>query len=141
VTIQHPTQITSCPNLLAPVRQLSFNSRNSRLSFSQAKRLFTVEHCLASRSYLTCQNAFCYILLDSPVWNISTVSRLANCFRGTEGLRDRNRSHRPSVISDDSLNDIRQALLSSLRKSPSKLHLQSLLCYRRVHKAKKGFKT
>jgi hypothetical protein len=32
VTIQQPTQVTSCCNLLAPVRQLSSDSRSTRMS-------------------------------------------------------------------------------------------------------------
>jgi hypothetical protein len=58
VTIQEPTQVTSCCNLLALVRQLSFNSRSASMSFSQVQRMFVVEHYLASRSYLTYQNEF-----------------------------------------------------------------------------------
>jgi hypothetical protein len=33
VTIQEPTQVTSCCNLLAPVRQLSSNSRSEGYPF------------------------------------------------------------------------------------------------------------
>jgi hypothetical protein len=86
VTIQEPTQVTSCCNLLAPVRQLSFNSRSVRMSFSQVQRVFIVEHYLASRSYLTCQNEFRDTFPDSPVQNKSTVSRLVNRFRDTGTL-------------------------------------------------------
>jgi hypothetical protein len=84
VTIQEPTQVTSCYNLLAPVLQLSSNSRSARMSFSQVQRVFIVEYCLVSRSYLTCQKEFRDTFLDSPVTNKSTVSRLVNCFRDTE---------------------------------------------------------
>jgi hypothetical protein len=80
VTIQKPTQVTSCCNLLAPVRQLSFNSRSARMSFSQVQRVFIVERYLASRSYLTCQNEFRDTFSDSPVPNKSTISRLVNRF-------------------------------------------------------------
>jgi hypothetical protein len=69
VTIQEPTQITSCCNLLAPVRQLSSNSRSARMSFSQVQRVFIVEHYLASRAYLTCQKEFSDTFPDSPVPN------------------------------------------------------------------------
>jgi hypothetical protein len=92
MTIQEPTQVTSCCNLLAPVRQLSSNSRSVRMSFSQAQRVFIVEHYLASRSYLNCQNAFTDIFPDSPVPNKSTVSRLVNRFSDTGSMQDRNRS-------------------------------------------------
>jgi hypothetical protein len=44
VTIQEPTQVTLCCNLLSPVGQLSSNSRSARMSFSQAQRVFIVEH-------------------------------------------------------------------------------------------------
>jgi hypothetical protein len=92
VTIQEPTQVTSCCNLLAPVRQLSSNSRSGRMSFSQVKRVFTVEHYLASRSYLTCQNEFRDTFPDSVVPSKSTISRLVNRFRDTGSVQDRNRS-------------------------------------------------
>jgi hypothetical protein len=86
VTIQEPTQVMSCYNLLASVRQLSFNSRSARMSSSQVQRVFIVEHCPASRSYLTCQNEFRDIFPDSPVPNKSTISRLVNRFRDTGTL-------------------------------------------------------
>jgi hypothetical protein len=89
MTIPEPTQVTSCCNLLAPVRQLSFNSRNARMSFSQAQRVFIVEHYLASRSYVTCQNEFRDTFLDSPVPSKSTVSclvkRLRHCRNSSPG--------------------------------------------------------
>jgi hypothetical protein len=83
VTIQEPTQVTSCCNLLAPVRQLPSNSRSVRMSFLQVRRMFIVEQCLASRSYLTCRNEFRDAFPDPPVPNKSTVSRLVNRFRDT----------------------------------------------------------
>jgi hypothetical protein len=101
VTIQEPTQVASCCNLLAPVRQLSFNRRSARMSFSQVQRVFIVQHYLASRSYLTCQNEFRDTFPYSPVPNKSTISRLVNRFRDTGSVQDRNRSGRPSVLSDD----------------------------------------
>jgi hypothetical protein len=51
-------EVTSCCNMLTPVRQLSSNSRSSRMCFSQMQWVLTVEHYLASRFYLTCQNEF-----------------------------------------------------------------------------------
>jgi hypothetical protein len=97
--------------------------------FSQVQRVFIDEHYLASRSYLTCQNEFMDTFPDSPVPKKSTVSRLVNCFRGTGSVQDRNRSGRPSVLSDDSLDDIRQTLFRTARKSLRKLSLQSGLSY------------
>jgi hypothetical protein len=140
LTIQELTQVTSCRNLLAPVRQLSFNSRSARMSFSQVQRAFIVEHYLASRSYLTCRNEFRDTFPDSPVSNKSTVSRLVNRFHDTGSAKDRNRSTLNSVLSEDSLDDIRQTLLRSPWKSLRKLFLQSGFSYGSVHKAKKTLK-
>jgi hypothetical protein len=67
--------------------------------------------------------------------NKSTISRLVNRFRDTGGVQDRNRPGRPSVLSDDSLDDIRQNLLRSPLKSLRKLSLQSGLSYGSAHKA------
>jgi hypothetical protein len=86
VTIQEPTQVTLRCKLLAPVRQLSLNSRSARMSFSFVQRVFIVEHYLASRSYLTFQNEFRDIFPDSPVPNRSTISRLVNRFQDTGDL-------------------------------------------------------
>jgi hypothetical protein len=102
-----------------------FNSRSIRMYFSQLQRVFIVEHYLPSPSYLTCQNEFRDTFIDSTVTNKSTISRLVNRFRDTGSVLDRNRSGRPSVTSDNSLNDIRQTLLRSPRKSLRKLSLQS----------------
>jgi hypothetical protein len=70
---------------------MSSNSRSARMSFSQVQRVFIVEHYLASRSYLTCQNEFRDTFPNSPVPNKSTISRLVNRFRDTESVQDRNR--------------------------------------------------
>jgi hypothetical protein len=56
------------------------------------QQVFIVEHNMASRSYLTCQNAFRDAFPDSPVPNKSAVSRLVNCLRDTGSVQDRNRS-------------------------------------------------
>jgi hypothetical protein len=41
VTVQQHTRVRSCCHVLAPVRQLSFNSRNARMSFTCAANV----HC------------------------------------------------------------------------------------------------
>jgi transposase len=115
VTIQEPTQVTSCCNLLASP-SVVFQQSKSKMSFSQVQRLFIIEHYLASRSYFTCQNEFRDTFPDSPLSNKSTIYRLVNRFRDTGSVQDSNRSGRPLVLSDDSLNDIRQTLLRSPRK-------------------------
>jgi hypothetical protein len=56
------------------------------MSFSQVQPVFIVEHYLASRSYLTCQNEFRDTFPDSPVPRKSTISRLVNSFRDTGTL-------------------------------------------------------
>jgi hypothetical protein len=102
--------------------------------------VFIVEHHLASRSYLTCQNEFRDTFPDSPVPNKSTISRLVNRFRDTGSVQDRNRSGRPSMLRDNSQDDIRKTLLRSPRKLLRKLSLQSGLSYGSVHKATKILK-
>jgi hypothetical protein len=76
---------------------------------------------------LTCQNEFRDTFPDSSVPNKSTVSRLVNRFRDTGSVQVSKSSGRPSVLSDDSLDDIRQTLLCSL--SLRKHSLQSGLSY------------
>jgi hypothetical protein len=80
LTIQEPTLVTSCSNLLAPVRQLFSNSRSARMFFSQAQRVSIVEHYLASHSYFTYQNEFRDAFPDFSVPNKSTISRLVKPF-------------------------------------------------------------
>jgi hypothetical protein len=129
VTIQEPTQVTSCCNLFGPVCQLSSNSRIAKMSFSQVQRVFIVEHYLASRSYLTCHSEFRDTFPDSPVPNKSTISRLVNRFRDTGSVQDRNRSGRPSVLSGNSLDNIRHTSLRSPWQSLKNISLQSGLSY------------
>jgi hypothetical protein len=90
------------------------------MSLSQVQRVFIVEHYLASCSYLTCQNAFRVTFPDSPVPNKNTLSHLVNRFRDTGSVQDRNRSGRPSVLCDDSLDDIRRTLLTLSTKVTEK---------------------
>jgi hypothetical protein len=73
--------VTPCCNPLAPVCQLSSGSRSARMCFSQVQQVFIVEHYLASRSYLTCQNEFSNTFPDSPVPTKSAISRMVNRFR------------------------------------------------------------
>jgi hypothetical protein len=110
------------------------------MSFSQMQRVFIVEHYLASRTYLTCQNEFRDTFPDSPVPNKSTISRLVNRFRDTGSVQDRNRSGRPSVLSYDSLDDILQTLLRSPGKSLRNPSLQSEFSCGSVHKTTKILK-
>jgi hypothetical protein len=78
----------------ALVRHLSLNSVSVRMSFSEVQRVFIVERCLASGSYLTCQDVLRDTFPDFPVTNGLTVSRLVNCFRDAGSVQDRNCSGR-----------------------------------------------
>jgi hypothetical protein len=99
--------------------------------FRKCKRVFTVEHCLASRSYLTCRNEFRDTFPDSFVPFKSTLCRLVNRFRDRESVEERKLSGRSSVLNDD-LEEIRQTLLYSPRKPPRKLSFKSGSSCRRV---------
>jgi hypothetical protein len=65
-------------HLLAPIRQLSSNSRNARIFVTRVQWVFIVEHYLAPLSYLSCQNKFMDTFPDCSVPSKSTVSRLIN---------------------------------------------------------------
>jgi hypothetical protein len=64
-----------------------------------------------------CQNAFRNSLPDSVVPDKSTIQRLVERFRETRNIGEKRRSGRPSVLSNDSLENIRARLLQSPRKS------------------------
>jgi hypothetical protein len=53
---------------------------------SEVQLVFIVEHYLASRSYLTCQNKFTDTFPDSPVPNKSIISLLVKSIRDTGTL-------------------------------------------------------
>jgi hypothetical protein len=63
-----------------------------------------------------------------------------NRFRDIGSVQDRIRPGRPSVFNDDSLDDVRQTLLSSPQKSLGKLSLQSGLSNGSEHKTTKILK-
>jgi hypothetical protein len=71
--------------------------------FPQDQRVFTLEHHFSTRSYAECQNAFRNYFPDSVVTNKSTVQRLVERFRDTGSIGEKRRSGRPSVLSNDSL--------------------------------------
>jgi hypothetical protein len=103
--------------------------------------MFTVEHYLASRSYLMCPHECRDVLTDFPVPNKSTDNISSGKPFAYEWKRAyRNFSGRAWVSTDDSLGDIRQALLSSLRKSPREFSLQSGFSYGSLHKVIKILK-
>jgi transposase len=71
------------------------------------------------------QNAFRNSFPDSVVSNKSTIQRLVERFRETGNTGEKRRSGRPSVLSNDSLEDIRARLFQSPRKSLRKLSQQT----------------
>jgi hypothetical protein len=77
---------------------------------------------------------------DSVVPNKSTIQRLVEGFRETGSIGEKRRSGRPSVLSNDSLEDIRVRLLQSRRKSLRKLSQQTGMTYGSVQRATKRLK-
>jgi hypothetical protein len=71
------------------------------------------------------------------VQNKSTLQRLVERFRETRSIGEKRRSGRPSVLSNDSLEDIRAHLLQSPRKSLRKLSQQTGMTYGAVQRATK----
>jgi transposase len=83
--------------------------------FSQDQRVFILEHYFSTQSYAECQNTFRNSFPYSVEPNKSTVERLVDRFRETGSIGEKRRSGRPSVLSNDSLEDIR-ALTSVSKK-------------------------
>jgi transposase len=65
----------------------------------------------------------------------STFQRLGERFRETWSIVEKRRSGRPSVLSNDSLEDIRESLLQSPRKSLRNLSKQTGMTYGSVQRA------
>jgi hypothetical protein len=76
-----------------------FKQRSAKMSISQVQRMFTVRHCLASRSYLTGQNVCSDRHYDSPAPNKSKISRIVNGFCEPGSVQDK-LSGRPTVLND-----------------------------------------
>jgi hypothetical protein len=78
VTIQLPTQVTSCCNLLAPVVFKQSKCKDVFFTSTTSVHCHTLPVILLFN--LTCQNYFRDTFADSPVPNKSTVTCLMNCF-------------------------------------------------------------
>jgi transposase len=104
--------------------------------FLQDQRVFILKHYFSTQSYAECQNAF----RNSVVPNKSTIQRLIECFRETGSIGEKHCSGRPSVLSSDSLEEIRVRLLQSPRKSLRKLTQQTGMTYGSVQRATKRLK-
>jgi transposase len=91
---------------------------------SQPQRVSILEHYFSSWSYAECQNAFRNSFPDSVVPNKSTIQQLVEHFRETGSIGEKHHSGHPSVLSNDSLEDIKARLLQSPRKSLKKLSQQ-----------------
>jgi hypothetical protein len=74
------------------------------------------------------------------VQNTSTIQRLVECFRETGSIGEKRRFGRLSVLSNDSLEDIRARLLQSPRKVLRKLSQQTGMTYGSVKMATKRLK-
>jgi transposase len=72
--------------------------------------------------------------------NKSTIQRLVERFRETGNIVEKRPSGRPSVLSNDSLEDIRARLLQSPRKSLRKLSQQNGMAYGSAQRATKRLK-
>jgi AraC-like DNA-binding protein len=92
---------------------------------SQDQRVFILEHYFSTRSYAECQNAFRNSFPDSVVPNKSTIQRLVDRLREARSTGEKRCSGRPSVLSNDSLEDTRARLLQSPRKSLRKFSQQT----------------
>jgi transposase len=108
--------------------------------FSQDQRVFVLEHYFSSRSYAECQNVFRNSFPDSVVLNKSTIQRLVKRFRETGSIGEKHCSGRPSVLSYDSLEDVRARLLQSPRKSLRKLSQQTGMTYGSIQRTTKLLK-
>jgi transposase len=89
--------------------------------FLQDQYVFILEHYFSTRSYRECLNAFRNSFPDSIVANKSTIQRLVERFRETVSIGEKRHSGCPSVLSNESLEDIRARLLQSPRKSLKEL--------------------
>jgi uncharacterized protein YdbL (DUF1318 family) len=91
--------------------------------------VFILEHYFSARPHAECQIAFRNSFPDSVVPNKSTIQRPVERFRETGSIGEKRRSGRLSVLSNDSLEDIRARLLQSRRKSLRKLSQQTRMTY------------
>jgi hypothetical protein len=107
--------------------------------FLQDQHVFILEHYFSTQSFAECQNAFRNSFPDSVVPNESTIQCLER-FRETGRISEKRRSGRPSVLSNDSLEDIRARLLQSPRKSLRKLSQQTGMTYGSIQRATKRLK-
>jgi hypothetical protein len=85
-------------------------------------------------------NAFRNSFPDSVVPNKSKILHLVKRFRESGIIGEKRRSGRPSVVSNDSLEDVRARLLQSPRKSLRKLSQQTGMTYGSVQRATRRLK-
>jgi transposase len=108
--------------------------------FPHYQRVFILEHYLSTRSYAECQNAFKNSFPDSAVTSKSTIQRLVERFRETASIGEKRRSGRHSVLSNDTLENIKARLLQSPRKSLRKFSQQIGMTYGSVQRTTKRLK-
>jgi hypothetical protein len=136
----HAQQVLARPGLHPVHPQSSENVICDKIFFSQDQRVFIIEHYFSTRSYAECGNAFINSFRDSVVPNKSTIQRLVERFRETGSIGEKRRSGRPSVLSNNSSEDIRARLLQYPRKLLRKLSRQTGMTYGSVQRATKLLK-
>lgn len=109
----------------------------NRMSFTIEQRIFILEQYFATKSYVSVKEAFQIKFVGVPPPEKKSISRLTNRFRETGSVCDRKRSGRPTVLTDDVLENVKTRLLNSPRKSLRKLSSQVGLSYSSVQKAAK----
>jgi hypothetical protein len=112
----HAPRVLARPWLHPVHPQPSENVICDKMVFSEDQSVFILEHYFSTRSYAECHNAFRNSFPDSVVANKSTIQLLVERFCETGSVGEKRRSGRPSVLSNDSLEDIRTRLLQSPRK-------------------------
>ena len=90
------------------------------MSFTQELSVSIVLMYCESISYAKCQEHFSNALPDAKVPKQSSICRLFHRFRDTGSVNDRNKTGRPSVLTDDSLQTISETFIYSPKKISSK---------------------
>lgn len=105
--------------------------------FSKDERVFIIESYFAYKSYERVKDEFRLKFPNSAVPNNTTITRLINKFRETGSVQDRKSTGRPSVLTEQVLDNVKQRLTTSPRKSLRKLSVQAGLSLSSTFRATK----
>ena len=105
--------------------------------FSKDERVFIIESYFAYKSYKRVKDKFRLKFPNSAVPNNTTITRLINKFRETGSVQDRKSTGRPSVLTEQVLDNVKQRLTASPRKSLRKLSVQAGLSLSSTFRATK----